>query len=69
MKYKYDEKIENEVDFIDAPMYNNSMKTLLEEYPDGVPDTVMCKILHMTPEKLETIYKKAIKKLKIYMGE
>lgn len=69
MKYKHEDRIENEVDFVDAPLYNNSMKALLEEYPDGVPDTVICKVMHITPEKLDTIYKRALKKLKIAMGE
>jgi hypothetical protein len=69
MKTKNNDRIENEVDFIDAPAYNNSLKTLMEAYPDGVPDTVICKVMHMTTETLDMTYKKAIKKLKTAMGE
>lgn len=69
MKYIHEDRIQNEVDFIDAPKYNNSLKTLMEEYPDGVPDKVICKVLHISPETLDGIYKRALKKLKTAMGE
>ncbi len=69
MKHKFDGRIENEVDFIDAPAYNNSLRALMEAYPDGVPDTIICKVMHMSPETLENTYKKALNKLKNSMGE
>lgn len=61
-------KIQNDVDFIDFPKYNNSMKELLGHYPNGVPDTVICKALHITPETLDKTYKTAMRKLKKSFG-
>jgi hypothetical protein len=61
-------RIQNDVDYIDFPKYDNSIKQLVEDYPDGVPDTIICKAMHITPETLEKLHKSAIRKLQKSFG-
>ena len=61
---KRDLRIETDKDFIFSKKYNNSLSELLKDYPDGVPDKVICKVLQITPEDFKKYYKYAIMKLK-----
>lgn len=60
-----DSRIETEEDFVVSKKHNNSLSRLLEDYPDGVPDKVICKVLQITPDDLKRHYKCAIMNLKI----
>lgn len=61
-------KIANDPDFINSPKYNNSLASFIEEHPEGVSDSVICKVLCITPEELLCIYKCAILKLRTAYG-
>ena len=63
-----DARLETDEDFIVSPKYENSIRKILEDYPDGVPPSVICKVMCITPEQLESIYKSALKKLKTCVG-
>lgn len=58
------EKILQDQDFIDMPKYGNSMKKLLDAYPDGVPEALIKKALHLSQKDLEELYNCAIIKLR-----
>ena len=58
------EKIESDNDFIYCPRLNNSLAILLEKYPDGIEDDRIMKVLLMSEEELQEVYKSAIDKLK-----
>jgi hypothetical protein len=64
-----DPRIDTDEDFIVAPGYNNSISKLIENYPNGVPDYIICRVLKITPDKLKETYKRAILKLKEALGE
>lgn len=61
-------KIYEENDYIDHPKYKNSIKKLIEKYPDGVEDQVIAKVLNITEEEVEEIYQSAVEKLKANLG-
>lgn len=56
-------KINSDRDYIHSKKHGNSMRTLIEEYPHGVPDRTICKVLKITPEGLQSLYKSAIMKI------
>lgn len=64
-----DPRIENEKDFVLSKKHSNSLKRLVDSYPNGVPDNVICRVLQITPEDLQSKYKIAldILKTKIHM--
>jgi hypothetical protein len=61
-------RIINEMDYIHSPKYGNSLKRFMDHYPDGAPDSVICKALGITQQQLDDIYKTGILKLKEGMG-
>jgi hypothetical protein len=64
MSNNRDKRIDEDRDFINSPKYNNSLKKLLDEHPDGVSDSVICRVLKIEETELESIYLKALMKLK-----
>ena len=52
-----DQRIDTDADFIVSKKYNNSLSTLLQDYPDGVPDRVICKVLQLSLEDFKKHYK------------
>ena len=56
-------KMEEEEDYIDYPKFKNSIKKLIDKYPDGVDNEVIAKVLNMSIEEVEADYANAIKKL------
>lgn len=64
MKKQRDSRIETDRDYIDSKKHNNSLKLLLEEYPSGVPDKTICKVLQVSADELDEIYKSALAKFK-----
>lgn len=63
------DKIKEDSDFIDSPKFNNSLAELLHKYPDGAPDGLICKVLHLDTKQLDRLYKSAILKLRSYLGK
>ncbi len=64
MKKNRDIRIDSDPDFIVSPKYNNSLQELLDANPDGVPDSIIAKVLRMSQEEIDKTYKSAIMKLK-----
>ena len=61
-------RINTEEDFIDYPKFKNSVKKLIEKYPDGVEDETIAKVLLMTEEEVNEIYLDSIEKIKNKLG-
>lgn len=57
-------KIAEEEDFIDYPKFKNSLKNLIDKYPNGVENDVIAKVLMLKQEEVEKIYQKSIEKIK-----
>lgn len=57
-------KLLEEEDYIDCPKFNNSIRDLINQNPDGVNDELIAKVLNISVEDVEKIYQSAIKKLK-----
>jgi hypothetical protein len=58
------DKILMDGDFVDMPKFGNSLNKMLDAYPDGVPETLIKKALHLTQKELDDIYNCAIIKLR-----
>jgi hypothetical protein len=61
-------KIAEEEDYIDYPKFKNSIKKLIEKYPDGVGKETIAKVLHLSEEEVDETYASAIKKLQKSLG-
>ena len=61
---KRNQKIDTEIDFIDSPKHKNSLRNLISKYPNGVPDSVICKVLRLTQNDIDSLYNSAILKLR-----
>lgn len=55
-----DIKLESDRDFILSKRYNDSLRLILKDNPNGIPDRVICRILKISQEELEKIYNRAI---------
>ena len=63
-KNQRDLRIDNDSDFIISKRFGNSLVRLLNKYPDGVPDKIICRVLQITPEEMKKHYGCAIMKIK-----
>lgn len=61
-------KLMEDEDFIDYPKFKNSLKKLIDKYPDGVDNETIAKVLDITESEAEGYYQSAIKKLKAKLG-
>lgn len=61
-------KLLEDEDFIDYPKFKNSLKKLIDKYPDGVDDETIAQALNMTGSEVEENYQSAIRKLKAKLG-
>lgn len=61
---KRDVRIDTDPDFVDSPKHNNSLKRLVSEYPNGVPDHIIRRALRLTQEEVDAVYSRAILKLR-----
>ena len=61
-------KLFNDEDYIDYPKFKNSVKKLIEKYPDGVDNEVIAKVLMMTEAEVHKTYLIAIEKLQKSLG-
>jgi NCAIR mutase (PurE)-related protein len=57
-------RILEEEDYIRCPKCSNSIVKFVAKNPDGVENNVIGRLLAMSEEKIEEIYKKAIEILK-----
>ena len=59
-----DPRIKTDRDFIIAPEYGNSLNKLLEDRPDGLTVSAICKALQINSDEYDTILASAMKKLR-----
>lgn len=64
---KIKKRIATEEDFVYCPRLGNSLNKLmsLPENSEGLSDERICRVLSMTQEELDNVYKSAIMKLKM----
>lgn len=53
-------KILKQEDFIDYPKFKNSIKKLIEKYPNGVDEETICKVLNISKEEYQKEWKTLI---------
>lgn len=58
-------RLNNEEDFIDCAKHRHSIKDIIEKNPDGVDDATIAKVLNISVEEVQKIYKSAIDKIKL----
>ena len=56
--------IQNDEDFVDCPKLKNSLKRVLEKYPEGIDTDLMAKLLLISESDLEDTYQSAVVKLR-----
>jgi hypothetical protein len=61
---KIKKQINNDSDFIYCPRLGNSIKKLLDIYPDGVDNKRIAKLLLMKEEEVEDVFNSALKKIR-----
>ena len=64
----YKELLQNNADYIVLNRYKNSLRKLLERYPDGVPDHIIAESLDLTEVELSKEYGEIVACLKHEMG-
>ena len=57
-----------EEDFIRYPKADNSLARFVDEYPDGVDDATIARVLCISEEEVRQIYAEALLKLQQAMG-
>jgi hypothetical protein len=62
------QRLRREPDFIALPRFNYSLASLVERYPDGVPEKLVAEALDMTEEDAQILFESAVKKLRRAMG-
>lgn len=62
------ELLKTDKDFVYAKRFGNSLKALLERYPDGCPLHIIAGAMIMTEDEVETMYAQTIAKLRVSMG-
>ena len=65
---KLKKKILEDEDFIYCPRLGNSLKTLIDKNPDGITNERISKVLLISEEEVEALYKSALEKFRKKMG-
>lgn len=63
-----DPRLDSDPDFIISSKHGNSLKKLINENPDGISDTAICKALDISKDELQKIYDSAMIKLRQAMA-
>ena len=58
------QRLVTEEDFVFAPRYQNSVKVLVEKYPDGVPDRIIAQALQIDVSEVAEAFARAVEKIK-----
>lgn len=61
-----DQRVETDPDFVIAPKFNNSLKALLDRYPDGLPDAAAAKAMGISEEELSGLKNQALSRMRLY---
>lgn len=57
------EKIKNDIDFINTKKYGNSLKKLKQTHDKAMPDKVIASLLNMSIDDVQALYKQVIQKI------
>lgn len=60
--------IHNEDTFVNSKRYGYSIDAVMERYPDGAPDNVICSLLELDSDQLDGLHAGIISKLRTLMG-
>lgn len=60
--------INKDPDFVNIKRFDYSLDRLLERYPEGAPNKVICQALQMSEEEVEELYKSVLSKLRERMA-
>lgn len=58
------ERIDTDPDFINIKRFEYSLDKLLDRYPDGVPNRIICQALQLSEQEVEDLYQSVILKLR-----
>jgi hypothetical protein len=61
---KIKEKIENDEDFVHCPKMSNSIKKIVDKYPDGVSNLYIAKVLMISEKEVEAMYENILVKIR-----
>jgi hypothetical protein len=61
-------RINEEPDFVYLEKFDNSLSKVLDKFPDGAPNKLICKALMMTEEEVEETARSAIMKIREALG-
>ena len=67
-KSELTELIHNVDTFVNSKRYGYSIDAVMERYPDGCPDNIICQLLDLDSDTLDELYAGIIVKLRKYMG-
>lgn len=68
-KMEVEQRLSTEEDYIFSKRHGNSLAALIEGHPDGVPESVIIRVLHLSRFELAKIWAKILKKLGNGMGK
>lgn len=54
-------RISNELDFIVNSRFSNSLRLIMNRYPEGVPEHIIAKSLMLAPPEISLLHKTALK--------
>lgn len=60
-------RLEQDPDYILLTRYDNSLKRLLERYPDGAPDRIIGQAIGMSELEVQEAYEAIVRKLRRMM--
>ncbi len=63
-KARVQEKLNTDPDYIYSKKFSNSLTAIIEKYPDGVPDTIIAKVLKIKPTQFNIVFDRILEKLK-----
>jgi hypothetical protein len=62
------DRINTDEDFINIKRFDYSLESLLERYPDGVPDRIIAQALNVSEGEVSGLYKSVVVRLRKLMG-
>lgn len=60
-------RLSTEEDWIPLKRFGYSVKTLLDRYPDGVPDRIIAQCMLIEEDRVENLYQEILDKLRVMM--
>lgn len=60
--------LENDPDWVYSKKFGYSALAAADKYPEGVPDRLICGMLHLTQEELDCLWEEIVSELRSSMG-